>query len=149
MYRFIPVGEPQAVGSASAEFSPRGPFGQTLAWRNPALRNVWEVRPSGELLASSAEGVFRSDSDGEPLIPITPDIAALKSQQDWAAAFDTRRQRLLLTFYGSDRHLYDYHVNNRLWRILRTPGIGAMAMCHVAANDSLLRAAAARIRPIA
>ena len=136
-YRFTALGDSQGVATASAEFTARGPVNQTLRWHPPALREIWMADRSGERFAKSHEGLLHWDSALEKMTPIAPAAPSFDWQRGWAAAFDTRRERLLLTSEGSGGHVYAYDIGNRLWQVVRSPGVEAIAMCYVAGDDSL------------
>ena len=52
-------------------------------------------------------------------------------------AFDTRRQRLLLTSSGGGGYLYAYDVGQKKWSVVGRPGLGTNAMLYVPAEDAI------------
>lgn len=132
------AGDPRSTQQIQfGEFTARGPIMQTL---QPFRANVEQfvVDPRGPHYYGRRGGdISRIDWTTGTLtkIPFGAELPRLSWPS--AIAFDTKRQRLLLTSFGGGGYLYAYYVDGEHWSVLRKPGLSASALVYAESEDAL------------
>ncbi len=119
------------------EFTPRGPIMHKL---EPFRANVEQlvVDPRGPSYYGRRGGdISQIDwiTGVRTKIPFGGGLPRLSWPS--AIAFDTKRQRLLLTSFGGGGYLYAYNVDEERWSVLRKPGLSASALVYAEKEDAL------------
>jgi hypothetical protein len=119
-----------------ATYTLRGPIAETIR-RVPVDANGTFYDPTDETWYTWQQDAFSKKAPGGAIEPIPFDSALPRLSWPRGIAFDSKRRRLLLNSFGGGGHLYAYDIAKETWSLLRTPGLGIIAMSYSPELDVL------------
>jgi hypothetical protein len=119
------------------KFTIRGPMPQTLLDVPDNMEQIAADPVSGDWYLRRGDEIrhVNGKTDESTLLEWDGELPRLS----WPSgiAFDTLRQRLLLTSFGGGGYLYAYDVGQKKWLVICKPGLSTNAMLYVPSEDAI------------
>ena len=119
------------------KFTIRGPMPQTLLDVPDRMEQVAADPVSGDWYLRRGDEIrhINGKTGESTVLAWDGDLPRLS----WPSgiAFDTLRQRLLLTSFGGGGYLYAYAVGQKKWSVICKPGLSTNAMLYVPSEDAI------------
>jgi hypothetical protein len=117
------------------KFTIRGPMPQMLVNVPDRMEQVAVDPGTGDWYVRRGSEIRHINSKTDESTQIDWDAGLPDLSWPSAIAFDTLRQRLLLTSFGGGGYLYAYDVGQRKWSVICRPGLSTNAMLYVPDGD--------------